>query len=187
MSKRDVVPASEFTEHVDAEQFRSLGLTGQELEFVHQFVKNHGDAEMAAVKAGYTPQHGYVLTKRLPILEAIRRYVLMEFQTDAVEAKSVLMEVLRDAKTPATVRRQCAMDILNTANLAGGTLLPPGSSGKMMDISNLTEEEKDKLEELLAKTCRDPAKPNSNVIDVTFTETRNGKSQTKHTGADSDG
>ena len=162
---------ADFTETITSQEFKGLGLKREELAFVHYFIACRGDAQMAAVKAGYNANHGYVLTKKLIILEAIRRYVLMEFQTDAVIAKSVLVDVMVDVRTPPTVKRQCAVDILNIANLAGGTLMPPGEEKAMMDLSNLTESEKDELERLLEKTCKDPAK--TNVIDVDFIKERN--------------
>lgn len=155
-------------------EFKGLGLSAQELSFVHYFVKNGGEADMAAVHAGYGGDHGFVLTKKLHILEAIRRYVLMEFQIDAVKAKKVMVEVMQDEKTPPGVKRQCAKDILDIANLAGGTLMPAGANKSVMDISKLSEVEKDQLEELLAKTCHDPA-ADSNVIDVNFTEVKSGQ------------
>lgn len=157
---------TQFSQH----EFKGLGLTNQELNFVHMFVRNGGQADLAGVEAGYDRKFGFVLTKKLHILEAIRRYVLMEFQIDAVKAKHVLVNVMEDVKTPAMVKRQCAKDILDIANLAGGTLMPAGGQGRVMDISKLTEDEKDDLEKLLAKTCRDPGAPIDNVIDVDFKE-----------------
>lgn len=157
-------------------EFSGLSLSEQEIEFVHEFVTTGGsEPDMAAVAVGYSPKHGRVLVKKLHILEAIRRYVLMQFQVDAVRARKTLVDVMTDVRTPAMVQRQCAKDILEIANLTGGALVPAGSSGKMMDVSNLTEAEKDQLELLLAKTCSDPAGKSDNVIDVDFKETKHGQ------------
>lgn len=175
---------SDFEDAVRGREFKGLGLTKQEILFVHLYIQSGGDEELAAVKAHYSRNHGYVLTKKLQILEAIRRYVLMEFQTDAVKAKKVLIEVMIDGKTPAMVKRQCAVDILNIANLAGGTLMPPGVESRTMDLSNLSELEKDILEDLLAKTYRDP-EAESSVVEGNFTRKPNGENQ--YTGTDSDG
>lgn len=175
MSDTDLVEISEFS----LQEFQGIGITNQEINFVHHFVKGGGQPDMAAAQAGYSPKHGFVLVKQLKILEAIRRYTLMEFQIDAVAARQVLVDVMQDIKTPAMVKRQCAKDILDIANLAGGTLMPAGGNQLSMDISKLTEPEKDELERLLAKTCRDPGASNSNVVDVDFKEVKNGgKKQT---------
>lgn len=130
-------------------------LTDLQKAFVVQFVSVHGDGPKAAALAGISKEFGLKCLKNPVVLEAIRKFVLMEFQADAVKARSVLIEVMEDVESPAMVRRQCAIDVLQMASLdlpwTGG-----GDSLGNLDTSKLSEFEKDELERMLAKMQPDP-------------------------------
>lgn len=130
-------------------------LTELQKKFIVEFVNCQGDVSKTVATAGMSREGALKYLKTPHVLEAIRRYVLMEFQSDAVKARATLVEVMEDIDSPPMVRRQCAIDILQIASLD----LPwtqAGDSLGNLDTSKLSEEEKDRLEQLLAKMQPDP-------------------------------
>lgn len=134
---------------------QQTGLTELQKKFVVEFIKFNGEPVKAARAAGVSMSGALQYLKAPHVLEAIRKFVLMEFQADAVKARAVLVEVMDDEDSPPMVRRQCAIDILQLASLD----LPwmgAGDSLGNLDTSKLSEQEKDALEDLLGKMQRDP-------------------------------
>lgn len=130
-------------------------LTESQQTFIKVFVSAHGDLNKAAAMAGISKEGASKMIKAPHVLEALRKYVLMEFQADAVKARQTLLDVMDDDESPPMVRRQCAIDILQIASLD----LPwmgAGDSLGNLDTSKLSEVEKDSLEALLSKMQPDP-------------------------------
>lgn len=135
-------------------------LTEQQWEFVRHFVEmgGKGSGEPAAVQAGYSSdcakQMAYKLVRKRHVRDAIYRYTRYLFAVDSVRARAALIDMVDDDDCPPAVRRAAALDVLQLADAESKLPQSEDEGLRDMDLSMLSEKEKDELEAIMAKIYR---------------------------------
>lgn len=139
----------------------SQNLEPVEIAVIAGYIQARGtDFKLARTIAGVDNQERFNRIMRRPLVrEALHMVVLEMFSTDAIMARQALVDLASNTNTPASVRRQAAMDILHMAKLdPGHTINVNKREHKRIDISRLSDAERELYEKLLAKLDAKSAK-----------------------------
>ena len=102
-----------------------MALSEKQRRFVEEYIKDY-NATQAALRAGYSKKtastSGYRNTKNDEIKEAIqerqneiRNQLQQQFSSDAVVARKIMFDIMRDDEAPENVRLSAAKDFLDRA------------------------------------------------------------------------
>ena len=102
-----------------------MALTDRQLRFVEEYIKDY-NATQAALRAGYSEvtasTSGYRNTKNDEIREVIKErqeelrvQLQQQFSNDAVVARKIMLDIMRDDEAQDNVRLSAAKDFLDRA------------------------------------------------------------------------
>lgn len=126
-----------------------MTLTNKQLRFVDEYVKDY-NATQAAIRAGYSERtastSGYRNTNNDEILkkikqrqDEIREQLQQQFSSDAVVARKIMFDIMRDEGAMENVRLAAAKDFLDRAGYK------PVDKKETSITGNLDIEERSKL------------------------------------------
>lgn len=118
-----------------------MSLTKKQARFVDEYVKDY-NATQAAIRAGYSERtastSGYRNTNNDEIVKAIekkqdeiREQLQRQFSSDAVEARKIMFDIMRDDEAPDNVRLSAAKDFLDRAGYKPTEDMNVHSTGEM--------------------------------------------------------
>ena len=125
-----------------------MALTDRQLRFVEEYIKDY-NATQAALRAGYSEvtasTSGYRNTKNDEIREVIKErqeelrvQLQQQFSNDAVVARKIMLDIMRDDEEQDNVRLSAAKDFLDRAGFKPVEKQETEINGQL-DISNKSE------------------------------------------------
>jgi len=125
-----------------------MALTDRQLRFVEEYIKDY-NATQAALRAGYSEvtasTSGYRNTKNDEIREVIKErqeelrvQLQQQFSNDAVVARKIMLDIMRDDDAQDNVRLSAAKDFLDRAGFKPVEKQETEINGQL-DISNKSE------------------------------------------------
>ena len=125
-----------------------MALTDRQLRFVEEYIKDY-NATQAALRAGYSEvtasTSGYRNTKNDEIREVIKErqeelrvQLQQQFSNDAVVARKIMLDIMRDDEAQDNVRLSAAKDFLDRAGFKPVEKQETEINGQL-DISNKSE------------------------------------------------
>ena len=125
-----------------------MALTDRQLRFVEEYIKDY-NATQAALRAGYSEvtasTSGYRNTKNDEIREVIKErqeelrvQLQQQFSNDAVVARKIMLDIMRDDEAQDNVRLSAAKDFLDRAGFKPVEKQETELTGQL-DISNKSE------------------------------------------------
>lgn len=125
-----------------------MALTDRQLRFVEEYIKDY-NATQAALRAGYSEvtasTSGYRNTKNDEIREVIKErqeelrvQLQQQFSNDAVVARKIMLDIMRDDEAQDNVRLSAAKDFLDRAGFKPVEKQETEINGQL-DISNKSD------------------------------------------------
>ena len=125
-----------------------MALTDRQLRFVEEYIKDY-NATQAALRAGYSEvtasTSGYRNTKNDEIREVIKErqeelrvQLQQQFSNDAVVARKIMLDIMRDDEAQDNVRLSAAKDFLDRAGFKPVERQETEINGQL-DISNKSD------------------------------------------------